>query len=33
MLVNVSPAPSDDVMEKLRNLPNVMAAQLVDLGA
>jgi len=33
MLVNVSPAPSDEVMEKLRNLPHVMAAQLVDLGA
>jgi D-3-phosphoglycerate dehydrogenase len=32
MLVNVSPAPSDEVMEKLRNLPHVMAAQLVDLG-
>jgi D-3-phosphoglycerate dehydrogenase len=32
MLVNVSPSPGDDVMEKLRNLPHVMAAQLVDLG-
>lgn len=33
MLVNVTPAPSDDVMERLRNLPNVIVAQLVDLGA
>jgi D-3-phosphoglycerate dehydrogenase / 2-oxoglutarate reductase len=33
MLVNVSPLPSEEVMEKLRNLPNVMTAQLVDLGA
>jgi D-3-phosphoglycerate dehydrogenase len=33
MLVNVSPAPSDAVMERLRNLPNVIVAQLVDLGA
>jgi D-3-phosphoglycerate dehydrogenase len=33
MLVNVSPAPSDEVMERLRSLPHVMAAQLVDLGA
>jgi D-3-phosphoglycerate dehydrogenase len=32
MLVNVSPSPSDEVMEKLRSLPNIMAAQLVDLG-
>jgi D-3-phosphoglycerate dehydrogenase len=33
MLVNVSPAPSDEVMERLRNLPHVLAAQLVDLGS
>ena len=32
MLVNVSPLPSDSVMERLRNLPNVITAQLVDLG-
>ncbi|HEX2485908.1 MAG TPA: phosphoglycerate dehydrogenase [Myxococcota bacterium] len=32
MLVNVSPAPSEAVMERLRNLPNVIVAQLVDLG-
>jgi D-3-phosphoglycerate dehydrogenase len=32
MLVNVSPLPSAEVMEKLRNLPHVMTAQLVDLG-
>jgi D-3-phosphoglycerate dehydrogenase len=32
MLVNVTPAPSDAVMERLRNLPNVIVAQLVDLG-
>jgi D-3-phosphoglycerate dehydrogenase len=33
MLVNVSPMPSPAVMERLRNLPNVMTAQLVDLGS
>jgi len=32
MLVNVSPLPSDAVMERLRGLPNVITAQLVDLG-
>jgi D-3-phosphoglycerate dehydrogenase len=32
MLVNVSPLPSEEVMEKLRALPYVMTAQLVDLG-
>jgi D-3-phosphoglycerate dehydrogenase len=32
MLVNVSPLPSAEVMEKLRSLPHVMTAQLVDLG-
>jgi D-3-phosphoglycerate dehydrogenase len=33
MLVNVTPAPPDAVMERLRNLPHVLAAQLVDLGS
>ena len=33
MLVNVSPTPSNAVMERLRNLPNVISAQLVDLGS
>jgi D-3-phosphoglycerate dehydrogenase len=33
MLVNVSPMPSAAVMERLRNLPNVITAQLVDLGS
>ncbi|HVH05228.1 MAG TPA: phosphoglycerate dehydrogenase [Myxococcota bacterium] len=33
MLVNVSPMPSDAVMERLRGLPNVITAQLVDLGS
>jgi D-3-phosphoglycerate dehydrogenase len=32
MLVNVDPAPSAKVLEELRNLPNVVSAQLVDLG-
>jgi D-3-phosphoglycerate dehydrogenase len=32
MLVNVDSMPDDDVMEKLRELPNMIAAQLVDLG-
>ncbi len=32
MLVNVDPAPSDDVMERLRSLPHMITAQLVDLG-
>jgi D-3-phosphoglycerate dehydrogenase len=33
MLVNVNPAPSDAVMEQLRAMPHVTAAQLVDLGS
>jgi len=33
MLVNVDPAPSDEVMEQLRNLPHMITAQLVELGA
>jgi D-3-phosphoglycerate dehydrogenase len=32
MLVNVDPAPGEDVMEKLRDLPNMITAQLVELG-
>ena len=32
MLVNVSPAPEDAVMERLRALSHVISAQLVDLG-
>jgi L-serine deaminase len=32
MLVNVDQLPADDVMEQLRELPHVIAAQLVDLG-
>jgi D-3-phosphoglycerate dehydrogenase len=32
MLVNVTPMPGDDVMERLRSLPHVIDAQLVDLG-
>jgi D-3-phosphoglycerate dehydrogenase len=32
MLVNVDQMPDDDVMEKLRELPHMIAAQLVDLG-
>jgi D-3-phosphoglycerate dehydrogenase len=32
MLVNVDQMPDDDVMERLRRLPHVIAAQLVDLG-
>ncbi len=31
MLVNVDTVPSDDVLERLRNLPHVIAAQLVEL--
>ncbi len=31
MLVNVDQMPDDDVMEKLRELPHMIAAQLVDL--
>jgi hypothetical protein len=33
MLVNVDQMPADDVMEKLRALPHMITAQLVDLGA
>ena len=33
MLVNVSPLPSAAVMERLRGLPHVRTAQLVDLGS
>jgi D-3-phosphoglycerate dehydrogenase len=32
MLVNVDQMPDDDVMEELRELPAMIAAQLVDLG-
>jgi len=32
MLVNVDQMPEDDVMERLRGLPHMIAAQLVDLG-
>jgi L-serine deaminase len=32
MLVNVDQMPDDEVMERLRGLPHVIAAQLVDLG-
>jgi D-3-phosphoglycerate dehydrogenase len=32
MLVNVDQMPSDAVMEKLRALPHIITAQLVDLG-
>jgi len=33
MLVNVDQPPADDVMEKLRALPHMITAQLVDLGS
>lgn len=33
MLVNVDAMPDEDVMERLRSLPQMIAAQLVDLGA
>ena len=33
MLVNVDQMPADEVMEKLRALPHMITAQLVDLGA
>ena len=33
MLVNVDQMPADPVMEKLRALPHMITAQLVDLGA
>ncbi len=32
MLVNVSPAPADAVMDDLRARPHIISAQLVDLG-
>jgi D-3-phosphoglycerate dehydrogenase len=32
MLVNIDRAPGDALMEKLRSLPHVISAQLVDLG-
>jgi hypothetical protein len=32
MLVNIDRAPDADVMERLRNLPHMISAQLVDLG-
>jgi D-3-phosphoglycerate dehydrogenase len=32
MLVNVDQPPSDAVMEKLRALPHMITAQLVELG-
>ena len=33
MLVNIDRVPADDVMERLRNLPHMISAQLVELGA
>ena len=33
MLVNVDSALDDEAMEKLRNLPHMISAQLVDLGS
>jgi D-3-phosphoglycerate dehydrogenase len=32
MIVNVDQAPDETVMERLRSLPNMISAQLVDLG-
>jgi D-3-phosphoglycerate dehydrogenase len=32
MLVNVDTGPDDDAMEKLRSLPHMISAQLMDLG-
>ncbi len=32
MLVNVHPAPSDEAIERLRQLPAVVEARMVDLG-
>jgi D-3-phosphoglycerate dehydrogenase len=32
MIVNVDQSPSEAVMERLRSLPNMITAQLVDLG-
>jgi hypothetical protein len=31
MLVNVDEAPSDEVMERLRNVSHMIAAKIVDL--
>ena len=31
MLVNIDAAPSDEVMERLRNIPDLIAAKVVDL--
>ena len=33
MLVNVTPMPEDSLMERVRGLPHVIDAQLVDLGS
>jgi D-3-phosphoglycerate dehydrogenase len=33
MLVNIDSAPAPDVMERLRSLPHMISAQLVDLGS
>jgi len=33
MLVNVNPGPNERVLEELRGLPNMISAQLVDLGS
>ena len=32
MLVNINAAPTDETVEKLRNLPNMISAQILDLG-
>jgi hypothetical protein len=32
MIVNVDQSPNEAVMERLRSLPNMITAQLVDLG-
>jgi D-3-phosphoglycerate dehydrogenase len=32
MIVNVDQSPEEPVMERLRSLPNMITAQLVDLG-
>jgi L-serine deaminase len=31
MLVNMSGVPSDEVMERIRNIPHMIAAQVVEL--
>ena len=31
MLINVSGSPSDEVLERLRNIPGMITAQLVEL--